>query len=183
MKFSDIGTSGVKDSAAFKKIQYFSKTNPQQLYSNISEFNSKYRKISDLYLSDIEPITTFAYGTKRQHNYASSASLTNNSNTLMDNNGLKSLLNYNHAVSIKNTSKNIDLNQSIKLGGRESQSITTNYTTTLSTKLNDTINANSIKGNDVLKNHTNYLSKNSLLSSENDAKQFKNPMKYALNQK
>ena len=101
----------------------------------------------------------------------------------MDNNGLKSLLNYNHAVSIKNTSKNIDLNQSIKLGGRESQSITTNYTTTLSTKLNDTINANSIKGNDVLKNHTNYLSKNSLLSSENDAKQFKNPMKYALNQK
>ena len=30
MKFADLGTNNVKDSAAFKKIQYFSKTNPQQ---------------------------------------------------------------------------------------------------------------------------------------------------------
>jgi hypothetical protein len=183
MKFSDVGTSGVKDSAAFKKIQYFSKTNPQQLYSNMSEFNLKYRKISDLYLNDTEPATTFSYGTKRQHNYASSSSLTNNSNTFMDNKGLKTLLNYNHSVTINDTTKNDDLSQSVKLGGRDSKPFTTNYTTTINNKLNDTINTNSIKGNDVIKNYTNYLAKNDLLSSENDAKQFKNPMKYALNQK
>jgi hypothetical protein len=181
MKFSDIGTSGVKDSGAFKKIQYFSKTNPQQLYSNMSEFNLKYKKISDLYLNDLEPTTSFSYGTKRQHNFVSSASLTNNSNTLLDNKGLKTLLDYNHSVNAKNTS--VDLNHSIKLGGRSSESFTTNYTSSLSTKLNDTSNLNAIKGNDVMKNYTSYTAKNGLLSSENDSKQFKNPMKYALNQK
>jgi hypothetical protein len=183
MKFADVGTSGVKDSAAFKKIQYFSKTNPQQLYSNVSEFNLKYRKISDLYLNDTEPTTTFAYGTKRQHNYTSGSSLANNSNTLIDNKGLKTLLDYNHSANISSTTKNVDLNQSIKLGGRDSKSFITSYTTTLNTKLNDVTNSNSIKANDVLKSYPNYLAKNSLLSSENDAKQFKNPMKYALNQK
>ena len=183
MKFADVGTSGVKDSSAFKKIQYFSKTNPQQLYSNMSEFNLKYRKISDLYLNDTEPTTTFAYGTKRQHNYTSSASLTNNSNTLIDNKGLKILLDYNHSVNISNTTKNIDLNQSVKLGDRHSKPFTTDHTTTLNSKLNDVINSNSVKANDVLKSYTNYVTKNNLLSSENDAKQFKNPMKYALNQK
>jgi hypothetical protein len=181
MKFSDVGTSGVKDSAAFKKIQYFSKTNPQQLYSNMSEFNLKYKKISDLYLNDAEPNTTFSYGTKRQHNFASSASLTNNSNSLLDNKGLKTLLEYNQ--SLLQNSTHLDLNQSIKLGGRSSESLTTNYTSSLTTKLNDSINSNSIKGNDVMKSYTNYTVKNSLLSAENDSKQFKNPIKYALNQK
>lgn len=183
MKFSDVGTSGVKDSAAFKKIQYFSKTNPQQLYSNMSEFNLKYKKISDLYLSDVEPASTFAYGTKRQHNFASSSSLTNNSNSLMDSKGLKTLLDYNHSVSSSTGGKSVDLNQSIKLGGRNSESFTTVNTSTINTKLNDVVNSNAIKSNDVMKNYTDFVSKNSLLSSENDSKQFKNPMKYALNQK
>jgi heme/copper-type cytochrome/quinol oxidase subunit 2 len=183
MKFSDVGTTGVKDSAAFKKIQYFSKTNPQQLYSNMSEFNLKYKKISDLYLNDTEPSSTFAYGTKRQHNFVSSSSLTNNSNSLMDNKGLKTLLDYNHSVSSSTSGKSVDLNQSIKLGGRNAESFTTVNTSTINTKLNDAINSNAIKSNDVMKNYTDFVSKNSLLSSENDSKQFKNPMKYALNQK
>tara|TARA_B100000780_G_scaffold21015_1_gene13537 strand:- start:7726 stop:8277 length:552 start_codon:yes stop_codon:yes gene_type:complete len=183
MKFSDVGSNSVKDSTAFKKIQSFSKTNPQQLYSNMSEFNLKYKKISDLYLNDTEPTTTFAYGTKRQHNFASSASLTNNSNTLMDNKGLKTLLDYNHSVNINESNKGVDFNQSIKLGGRNSGSFATNYTSSLNTKLNDAINTNAVKGNDVMKSYTEYLAKNSLLSSDTDAKQFKNPMKYALNQK
>jgi hypothetical protein len=34
-----------------------------------------------------------------------------------------------------------------------------------------------------MKNYTDYVAKNSLLSSETDAKQFRNPLKYALNQK
>jgi hypothetical protein len=101
----------------------------------------------------------------------------------MDNKGLKTLMDYNHSVNINSSTKNVDLSHSVKLGGRETSSFTTNYTNTLNTKLNDTINVNSIKSNDVLKNYTNYLTKNTLLSSENDAKQFKNPMKYALNQK
>lgn len=57
MKFSDIGIDNLKDSTTFKKIQTFSKSNPQKLYSNVDEFNLKYKKLSDLYLSDSEPIT------------------------------------------------------------------------------------------------------------------------------
>jgi hypothetical protein len=84
---------------------------------------------------------------------------------------------------VSQKSPNLDLNQSIKLGERSSESLTTNYTSSLANKLNDSINSNSLKGNDVMKSYTNYTAKNSLLSSENDSKQFKNPMKYALNQK
>jgi hypothetical protein len=181
MNFSDIGTSGVKDSAAFKKIQSFSKTNPQQLYSNMSEFNLKYKKISDLYLNENESNTTYAYGTKRQHNYSSMASLTNSTNTLMDNKSLKMLLDYNHDVA--NNNNKLDLNSSIKLAETESNSFATENAATFSTKLNDVLNDNTVKGNDPIKNYVNFLNKNNLLSSENDSKQFKNPLKYALNQK
>jgi hypothetical protein len=181
MNFSDIGTSGVKDSAAFKKIQSFSKTNPQQLYSNMSEFNLKYKKISDLYLNDTEPNTTYAYGTKRQHNYSSMASLTNNSNSLMDNKSLKMLLDYNHAINSNNNA--LDLNSSIKLAETKSDSFATENTAVLNSKLNDMLNTNTVKSNDPIKNYVNFLNKNSLLSAENDSKQFKNPLKYALNQK
>ena len=55
MKFADLGTNNVKDSAAFKKIQYFSKANPQQLYGNVSEFNLRYKKLADLYLNESAP--------------------------------------------------------------------------------------------------------------------------------
>jgi hypothetical protein len=181
MKFSDVGTSGVKDSSAFKKIQSFSKTNPQKLYSNISEFNLKYKKISDLYLNDTEPNTTYAYGTKRQHNYTSAASLTNNSNTLLDSKSLKTFLDYNHSVSQNN--KKLNLNQSIKLVNADNSSFATENTTTMNSKLNDVINTGTMKGNDPVKNYVNFLNKNGLLSAETDAKQFKNPFKYALNQK
>jgi heme/copper-type cytochrome/quinol oxidase subunit 2 len=181
MKFSDVGTSAVKDSAAFKKIQLFSKTNPQQLYSNISEFNLRYKKISDLYLNDTEPSTSYAYGTKRQHNYTSASSLTSNSSSLMDSKSLKTFLDYNYSSSQE--SKNVDLSQSIKLLNNESNSFATKNTTTLNSKLNDVLNTSTLRGNDPVKNYVNFLSKNGLLSSETDSKQFKNPLKYALNQK
>jgi hypothetical protein len=181
MKFSDVGSSSVKDSTAFKKIQSFSKTNPQQLYSNISEFNLKYKKISDLYLSDIEPSTTFAYGTKRQHNYTSAASLTSSSNSLLDSKSLKTFLDYNHSVTQNN--KKLNLNQSIKLSQPEDNSFATTNTTTLNSKLNDVLNTSTLKSNDPVKNYVNFLNKNGLLSAHTDSKQFKNPFKYALNQK
>ena len=84
MKFSDLGTDNLKDSTTFKKIQYFSKSNPQKLYSNVDEFNLKYKKLSDLYLSDYEPMTSSSYGLKRQHNYVLQKSSLSNSITRSD---------------------------------------------------------------------------------------------------
>jgi len=50
MKFSDLGTDNLKDSSTFKKIQYFSKSNPQKLYSSSEEFNLKYKKYALYFL-------------------------------------------------------------------------------------------------------------------------------------
>jgi hypothetical protein len=109
------------------------------------------------------------------------ASLTNNYNSLMDNKSLKMLLDYNQAIQINNNKLN--LNSSIKLADPESSSFATENTSALNSKLNDVLNVNTVKGNDPIKNYVNFLNKNGLLSAENDAKQFKNPLKYALNQK
>merc|ERR1712054_656851 len=124
MKFSDLGTDNLKDSTTFKKIQYFSKSNPQKLYSNVDEFNLKYKKLSDLYLSDYEPMTSNNYGLKRQHNYASQKSSLNNSVTLLDSKSINTLMNYNQNVST--SSKNSPLNNSFKFHGHSESINTTN---------------------------------------------------------
>ena len=178
MKFSDLGTNNVKDSSAFKKIQYFSKTNPQQLYSNVSEFNLRYKKLSDLYLNDTEPTRTNSYGTLRQHNFAASASSTNNFNSLLDTNSLNSYMNYNSGTS--NSTTSLDLSNGSKLQARNSD-----IPSSSGSRVNTQI-LNSVAGplNNLPQNsYMNFLDKNSLLSAENDSKQFKNPFKYALNNK
>jgi hypothetical protein len=98
MKFADLGTNNVKDSTAFKKIQYFSKTNPQQLYENASEFNLRCKKLSDLYFNDSEPTQTHTYDTLRQYNSALLSSPTSNLNPLPD---PKSLATLRHHCSSK----------------------------------------------------------------------------------
>ena len=50
--FNNVGLSSVKDSSAFKKIQYFSKTNNQPCTTNISHFNNRYNKINSMYLNN-----------------------------------------------------------------------------------------------------------------------------------
>jgi hypothetical protein len=99
----------------------------------------------------------------------------------MDNKSLKMLLDYNHTIDSNNNA--LDLNSSIKLAETKSDSFATENTAVLNSKLNDMLNTNTVKSNDPIKNYVNFLNKNSLLSAENDSKQFKNPLKYALNQK
>jgi hypothetical protein len=99
----------------------------------------------------------------------------------MDNKSLKMLLDYNQAITTNNNELN--LNSSIKLSDTRSNSFATGNTTVLDSKLNDILNTNTVKANDPIKNYVNFLNKNSLLAAENDSKQLKNPLKYALNQK
>ncbi len=49
--FNNVGLSSIKDSSAFKKIQYYSKTNNQPCASSISHFNNRYNRINSLYLN------------------------------------------------------------------------------------------------------------------------------------
>jgi hypothetical protein len=178
MKFSDLGSNNLKDSSAFKKIQYFSKTNPQQLYNNISEFNLKYKKLSDLYLNDTEPTRTNSYGTLRQHNFSPLSSSTNNFNSLLDIQSLDTYLNY--ALGSQNNNLSIDLHNNSKLHKR-SNVISESSTSQLNSKILNSA-ANNFT-NLIQNNYINFLDKNSLLSSENDSPQVNNPLKYALNNK
>jgi hypothetical protein len=178
MKFSDLGTNNLKDSTTFKKIQYFSKSNPQKLYSNVDEFNLKYKKLSDLYLSDYEPITSSNYGLKRQHNYASQKSSLNNSVTLLDSKSINTLMNYNQNISPSND--NALLNNSLKFHNHSTNNSNTSNSLSLNNKINE---INNSKENLSLSNYMAFSSKNSLLSAENDSQQVSNPLKYALNSK
>jgi hypothetical protein len=178
MKFSDLGTDNLKDSSTFKKIQYFSKSNPQKLYSNVDEFNLKYKKLSDLYLSEYEPITSNNYGLKRQHNLVSQKSSLNNSSSLLDKNSLDMMMHYNHDV--KPTKTNSLINNTLKYHNHSSSIEATPNTSTINTKLN-TPDFN--KNNLSLASYLAFLEKNSLLTAENDSTQLTNPLKYALNSK
>jgi hypothetical protein len=178
MKFSDLGTDNLKDSSTFKKIQYFSKSNPQKLYSNVDEFNLKYKKLSDLYLSDYEPMTSSSYGLKRQHNYVSQKSSLSNSVTLLDSKSIDTLMNYNQNTSA--TEKYTPLSNSFKFHNHSSNKQSTNNSFTLNSKINS-INSN--KENLSLTNYMAFSEKNSLLSAENDSQQVLNPLKFALNNK
>jgi len=177
MKFADLGTNNVKDSTAFKKIQYFSKTNPQQLYGNVSEFNLRYKKLADLYLNDSEPTQTNTYGTLRQHNFTSLSSSTNNFNSLLDSKSLDTFMDYNLGVKP-------NLGGSTPNNGAKLHSRGESFGAEQGGRLPFQILNNTAGGSNVLQsNYANFPSKNSLLSAENDAKQFKNPFKFALNNK
>lgn len=178
MKFSDMGVDNLKDSTTFKKIQYFSKSNPQKLYSSAGEFNLKYKKLSDLYLSDYETVSTSNYGIKRQHNYVSRQSLLNNSSTFMDSKGLDTFMTYNHDVSSKTSSA--PLSNALKFHNHTSATSATALSSDLNKKLNTTNqSAQSLS----LVNYLSFLDKTSLLASENDSTQTVNPLKFALNNK
>jgi hypothetical protein len=178
MKFSDLGTDNLKDSATFKKIQTFSKSNPQKLYSNVDEFNLKYKKLSDLYLNDYEPLTANSYGLKRQHNFVSQKSLLNNSSSLMDKKGLDMMMKYNHDV--QPSSQSTLSTNALKYHNHPNSLNTTPVSASINTKLNSlTDNKNNLS----LSSYLAFLEKNSLLSAENDSPQVSNPLKYALNSK
>lgn len=178
MRFSDIGVDNLKDSTTFKKIQTFSKSNPQKLYSNVDEFNLKYKKLSDLYLNDSEPVSTSTYATKRQHNYASRQTLLNNSNTYLDSRGFETLMSYNNSVSTNYNYKG-GLNNA-KFSNHESST----NARALSDNLQYKINAeNSDSSAFTLNNYLSFLNKTSLLLAENDTNQSTNPLKTALNTK
>ena len=175
MNFNDIGSSTVKDSTAFKKIQYFSKTNPQSLFSNVSDFNLKYQKIANLYLNDTLPNNTPSYGTFRQHNYSSISSTTNSFNSLLDASSLNKFMEYNLDYSTK-SNKN-PINYDLSTAPRENVLDTTSNTL----RLQNLTDKSSPQNNYPLSKLLNYPSSTSLLSAETDSKQLSNPFKYLLN--
>jgi hypothetical protein len=178
MKFSDIGTDNLKDSTTFKKIQTFSKSNPQKLYTNLDEFNLKYKKISDLYLTDFETVNTSSYSTNRQHMYTSKQALLNNSNTHIDSKGFNTFMEYNNSVKINKA--NFNNSDTTKFHNHQISTENSPLLLSLSNKVNSN-NLNNIEPS--FNNYLSFLTKNSLISAENDSNQSHNPLKSTLNSK
>jgi hypothetical protein len=75
-----------------KKTQYLSELKPQKLYSNADEFNLKYKKLSDLYLSDYEHLTTTHTNLRLRNDYFHQKQI--RKNFKCNNN----LINFNHVI-------------------------------------------------------------------------------------
>jgi hypothetical protein len=95
MDLDNIGLSTVKDSTAFKKIQFFSKVNSTNLFNVKSDFQNSFTKINNLYLNDLDLNQSYTYGMDRQHNYASLSTSLPMFTTLMDYKGIKNFFTYN----------------------------------------------------------------------------------------
>jgi hypothetical protein len=95
MNLDNIGVSTLKDSTAFKKIQFFSKTNPTSLFNVKSDFQNSLNKLNTLFLNDLDLNQSYTYGMDRQHNYTSLSSTLPMFSTLMDNKSTEKFFSYN----------------------------------------------------------------------------------------
>jgi hypothetical protein len=131
INFNNLGSTTLGASTAFKKIQSASKTNPQSLFSNSSDYSLKYNKIYDLYLTELSTQDNLMYGINRQHNYSSSASLLNNLSTQLDNDSVAKFLDYNYST-LKSTKYTNSSNTEIlvNLDNKNFNQNTTNLLTT-----------------------------------------------------
>jgi len=175
MDFDSSGLSTYKNSTAFKKIQYFSKTNPQLLFKSNSDYTSKYQRLNSLYLNDSDFLKSGSYETLRQNNFMTSKSHGSNFSTVMDNKSVDKLVSY--YLEGKDYKDNSWNNHSSKLNNRLSELSNSNNLT--SNLLLNYSNLNPTHLKDVF----SFPTKASILSSESDSKQNSNNFKYLLSTK
>jgi hypothetical protein len=101
LDFSNVGRNLATDSTAFKKIQNFSKLNPQFLYTQTGAYYTRFNKINNLYLNEgtldtINPSVSI----NRQHNYTSLKTSLNMFTTLVDTTSFKKFFNYTSGTSV-----------------------------------------------------------------------------------
>jgi hypothetical protein len=176
MNFNDIGSNIGSDSSAFKKIQYFSKTNPQALFNNTSEYNLRYEKLANLYFNDAEALKSSSYGTTRQHNYSSIKSLNNTFLSKMETKNIDKFLDYNTTYNRKNNpqnSANFNDYSTQNTYGRTSELNSYDRLGEISINLNSPKTA-------MFDQFLKTPNKTTLLGSESDGKQLSNPLKYLL---
>lgn len=176
MNFDNIGLSTVKDSTAFKKIQFFSKTNPTNLFNIKSDFENNFLKINNFYKNDLDLISSSNYAMQRQHNYILSSS----SFTFLDSKSSEKFFDYNlNSNSFLNSYDNnlYSLNRFSKFYSDFLYEDTVNTTFEIFPKFMTKLNMLNFYY------FFNYPTTTSILSSENDSKQFSNNFKYLLNSK
>lgn len=175
LNLDNIGVSTLKDSTAFKKIQFFSKTNPTNLFNVKSDFQNSYNKLNNLYLNDLDLNQSYTYGMDRQHAYTSLSSSLPMYSTLMDNKSVNKFFSYNFSQNFSTMDNSLDVNRlryNTNYNGstRSVETLTNNYNKLLPSSLNADFS--------IFLKIPNILS---VLSSENDSKQHSNNFKFLLN--
>ena len=177
MDFDGAGLSTYKNSNAFKKIQYFSKVNPQVLYKSNEDYDVRYQKLNSLYLNESNLFNSSEYNTLRQHGFSSNKSYTNNFSTNLDQTSLTKLVDYNYGYnsSKSNSWENYNLNTSSR-----GSSINPTDNTLLS---NNIISQYSDSGLSNMEDVLNYPLKSTINGSNSDNKNNVNGFKSLLNTK
>jgi hypothetical protein len=182
MKFDDLGLSTVKDSTAFKKIQFYSKSNPTSVFNFKSDFQNNFNKLSTLYESDINLNESYSYGMDRQHNYTSLLSTSPSFSTLVDLNSVTKYMSYNFNNFLPKNTSTTGLNRldysifSTQSNSLSYEDIIYSYNKLIpsfSQKLQSLDFLFFLKSPNI----------HSVLSSENDSKQYSNIPKFMLNTK
>lgn len=139
-KFNEIGVNPAKPTGSFKRINYFSKSQPQFLYSSVSEFEARYKKLNLLYMNDTDLLNASSFGSNRQHNFNSISSTFNNSKGYIDEKSVNKFLDYNYKINYNNTLKNAYLPKyDLTANVIEPTNITTNVNLLTNTDFSDTL--------------------------------------------
>jgi hypothetical protein len=165
----------LSESTAFKKIQFFSKTNPTNLFTVKSDFQNSFNKLSNYYFNDLDLNQSYTYGMDRQHVYTSLSSSLPMSATLLDNNSTNKFFTYN-LDNKTSTSSTLNINRLNYNNMSLNDSLLINFTKLLPTKLTK-LNSMDFSFFLQIPNTT------SVLNAENDAKQYSNDFKLTLNSK
>jgi hypothetical protein len=178
MNLDNIGVSTIKDSTAFKKIQFFSKTNPSNLFNVKSDFQNSFQKVNNLYINDLDLNNSYTYGMDRQHTYTSLSTTLPNFNTRLDSNSINKFFNYNFNYNLNN-SNNLDINRLNYLpnNNQVSEGFINNIFKLTSN------NIFTPKGNLDFSTFLQIPNVISVLGAENDSKQYSNNFKFLLNLK
>jgi hypothetical protein len=97
--FSKVGLSSLKDSSAFKKVQYHSKSPSSQLFDSSTIGYSKFDVLNKLYSSSSVLGNSKDYYTDRQDNYTSLLASQLSSNSSLESKSVNKYLNYNFGIN------------------------------------------------------------------------------------
>ena len=95
MDFDDLSLATHKNSSSFKKIQYFSKVNPQSLHSLNSDLSNKFDRLNTFFSSDDRLLESSNYKTYRQDMFTVNKSKFNNSTSFIDQKSFNKFIEYN----------------------------------------------------------------------------------------
>lgn len=173
--FSKIGLSSVKESSAFKKIQYHSKSPASQLFDSSTINFSRFDVLSSLYDNNNCSNNSKDYYTDRQDSHVSLLVSQLNSSSNLESNSVGKFLDYNYNLQAANS-----------IDGVASNNYRSTNTKLYYSDLSQSSRVNSLVSAFLLSSNVNQkfldLARNTFnINNTSDGKYYNNPLKVTLN--